>query len=69
MFRALPSSNVNIVIEGGDLERIGSYAFYQTNITSFTITDKVKEIGDWAFAETKSLGTVVNNSKSADRHR
>lgn len=63
MFRSLPSSNVNIVIEGGDLERIGSYAFYQTNITSFTITEKVKEIGDWAFAETKSLGTVVNNSK------
>lgn len=56
----LAETKISTVILPVALKKISSRAFYKSSITSINIPETVEEIGDYAFAETKSLtGRIV----------
>ena len=56
----LAETKISTVILPVALKKISSRAFYKSSITSINFPETVEEIGDYAFAETKSLtGRIV----------
>ncbi|MCR5120356.1 MAG: leucine-rich repeat protein [Lachnospiraceae bacterium] len=56
------AENLEKIILPDSMEKIGDYAFSETELSGITIPSKVKEIGEGAFRECKKLRTISVNS-------